>query len=49
MLQAACVGIKLLRVYFSQKCHAGSFFEGEACYDEGHDKAAEYVALNSKQ
>ena len=49
MLQAACVGIKLLKAYLSQKCHAGSFFEGEACFDKGHDKAAEYVALNSKQ
>jgi len=24
-------------------------FEGGACFDEVHDKAAEYVALNSKQ
>ena len=49
MLQAACVGIKLLKAYLSQKCHAGSLFEGEACFDKFHDKAAEYVALNSKQ
>ena len=24
-------------------------FEGKACFDKGHDKAAKYVALNSKQ
>ena len=48
MVQAACMGIKLLKAYLSQKCHASSF-EGEACFDKGHDKAAEYVALNSKQ
>ena len=24
-------------------------FEGEACFDKVHDKAAEYVELNSKQ
>ena len=43
------MGIKLLKAYLSQKCHTGSFFEGEACFDKGHDKAAKYVALNSKQ
>ena len=42
-------GNKAVKAYLSQKCHTGSFFEGEACFDKGHDKAAEYVALNSEQ
>ena len=39
VLQAACSGIKLLKSYLSGSVMSGSF-EGEACFDRVHDKAA---------
>ena len=33
VLQAARGGIKLLKAYLSQKCHASSFLEGGAHFD----------------
>ena len=33
VLQGACGGIKLLKAYLSQKCHASSFLEGGAHFN----------------